>query len=165
MPLFGKLQQDGDTWILLDGDGNRIGRIWDTSHVDRVVRDGTLAEAIQDGIAAGGTTARRRQAVRDAVQEWATGGGHSVDLANVTLSLENPPGSGNMDGKRHIFLAGQHVGYLDLPDPDDGRHGRLRRVIRLAEELFSGEQLGAAGQRNAALDAALTRFTDDGGLG
>lgn len=165
MPIFDKRPEANDTWRLLDSSGSNIGRIWAGSHVDRILRDVTLAEAVRDAIAAGGSATTRRAAVRTAMQTWSTAGGHSVDLANVMLSLENPPGSGNVDGNRHLFLGGQHVGYLGIPDVDDDRHGKLMRSVRLAEELFSGEQLGTSSARNSALDAALTRFSSGGGVG
>lgn len=160
MALYSKVVQSDGSWRLLDKDGNPIGRVWATAHIDRILRDGTLAEAVRDAIAAGGTVSNRRQAVRAAIAAWATAGGHSVDFSALTHSLNND--AGVEDGNRHLYLSGNEFGYLhgvDLP-----RDLRLARLVRLAEELFSGEALSTSGARNAALDAALTRFTDDGGL-
>ena len=158
MALYTKVQQADGTWRLYNAAGEPIGRIWATAHVDRLLRDGALAEAVRDALGLG--TTARRAAVRTAISTWATDGGHSVDLSAFTHSLNND--AGVEDGNRHLYLGGNELGYLH--GVELARDARLARVIRLAEELYAGEQLGSAGARNAALDAALTRFSGDGGL-
>ena len=161
MAVYSKVVQSDGSWRLLDGAGNPIGRIWATAHVDRILRDGMLAEAVRDALAAGGTASARRQAVRAALAAWATDGGHSVDFSALTHSLNND--AGIEDSNRHLYLGGNEFGYLH--GVELLRDLRLARLVRLAEELFAAERLGSTGARNSALDAALTRFTDDGGLG
>ena len=48
MAVYSKVVQSDGSWRLLDGAGNPIGRIWATAHVDRILRDGMLAEAVRD---------------------------------------------------------------------------------------------------------------------
>ena len=55
MAVYSKVVQSDGSWRLLDGAGNPIGRIWATAHVDRILRDGMLAEAVRDALAAGGS--------------------------------------------------------------------------------------------------------------
>lgn len=160
MALWSKVAQSDGTWRLYDANNDPIGRIWATAHIDRLLRDGTLAQAVKAAIDAGGTVSTRRQAVRAAISDWATAGGHSVDFSALTHSLNDD--AGLPDGNRYLYIAGAMFGYLHGVDAP--RDLRVARIVRLAEELFSGEQLATIAQRNAALDAALTRFTDDGAL-
>lgn len=157
--LYQKAQQ-GSSWRLQNADGEPIGRIWSASHIDRILRDGALAEAVAAAIEAGGTNSARRQAIRAALDDWQTAGGHSVDFSAITFTLNND--AGEEDGNWHIYLAGNEAGYLH--GVDAARDLRLARVIRLAEEIHEGEALATSGDRNEALDATCVRFTEGGGL-
>lgn len=157
MALYAKIEQQGGTWRLLDKDGEPIGRIWAGQHVDRILRDGAFADDIQAVLSQTGTA--RRTAARNLYNAWLTAGGHSVNFGAITHSLNND--GGVEDGNRHLYVAGNEFGYLH--GTNGPRDQRLLRVVRLLEEVFSGESLGTSAQRNAALDAALDRFRDDGG--
>jgi hypothetical protein len=158
MPQYQAIEQSGGTWRLLSGAGEPIGRIWLTAHIDRVLRDGTLAEEVAAALSLAG--AERRQAARQAYQRWVTAGGHSVDFSTLTLSRNND--AGVEDGNLHLYLGGNELGYLH--GTALVRDRRLARFVRLAEELYSAEQTSGTAARNAAIDAVLDRFRDDGGV-
>lgn len=155
--LTKQVQADG-SWRLFDVGGNPVGRIWVTAHVDRILRDSELAEAIAAIMAQTGAT--RRQAARTALTNWNNAGGHAVDFSTLTWSLNDD--AGQVSGNRHMYIAGAHLGYLH--GTDGPRDQRLQRWVRLAEEAFSAEQLATTTQRNGALDAAIDRFRTDGAL-
>lgn len=159
VPLFTKVEQNGNTWRLYNANGEPLGRIWLAAHIDRILRDGDLAARIVNEVLPLSGSARR-QAARAIWNEWQTAGGHSVDFSTLTLSLNND--AGFPDGNRHIYIAGNELGYLH--GEDGPLAARLGRIVRLAEELWSGEQLGTLAQRNAALDGAIDRFRDAGGV-
>ena len=154
-----QVQADG-TWRIYDAQtGEPVGRIWLGAHVDRILRDSNLAEAIAAILNQTGAT--RRQSARTFFNDWLTAGGHSVNFSALTQSMNND--AGQADTNRHFYIAGNELGYLH--GEVQLVHGaRLARFVRLAEECFSGEQLGTTALRNAALDTALDRFRDDGAL-
>jgi len=156
MPLYTKTPEAGGTWRLRNAAGEPIGRIWQDVHIDRALRDGDLADAIT--LIMNLTGAARRSAARTAYNAWLTAGGHSVDFSALTTSLNND--AGVEDGNRHLYIAGNEFGYLHGVEPL--RDARLARVVRLAEEVFGGEQLATSAQRNAALEAAIDRFRTAG---
>lgn len=158
MVFFQKVEQAGNTWRLLDKDGNPIGRIWANAHIDRILRDGDFAEGVVAVLSQ--TGAARRTAARSLYNQWLAAGGRSVNFSALTHSLNND--AGVEDGNRHLYIAGNEFGYLHGVDPQ--RDSRLLRIVRLLEEVFSGEQLGTTALRNQALDAALDRFRDDGAI-
>lgn len=159
MALFQKVEQAGNTWrIVHPVTGESLGRVWLTAHIDRLLRDGDLAEAIAGILTQTGAT--RRASARTAYQAWLAAGGDSVNLSAFSHSLNND--AGVEDGNRHLYIAGNEFGYLHGVHPR--RDARLARFIRLANEVRAAEQLGTQTQRNTALDAALDRFRDDGGI-
>lgn len=158
MPLFDRLSQAGGTWRLLDKDGNAIGRIWSTAHVDRILRDGAFAEAVVAVL--NQTGAARRTAARNLYSTWLANGGHAVNFSALTHSLNND--AGVEDGNRHLYIAGNEFGYLHGVNPQ--RDQRLLRVVQLLEDVFSAEALGTSALRNQALDGALDRFRDNGAV-
>lgn len=158
MAQFTKQVQENGTWRIFDRNGTPVARIWLTAHVDRLLRDGDLSDAIA-AIMAQPAGAARRTAARTAYQAWTTAGGHSVNFSALTISDNND--AGQPDGQHHIYIAGNELGYV---------HGdavvhvpRLARFIRLAEEVWSADQLSTNAEKNAALDAAIDRFRSDGG--
>lgn len=157
-----QVQADGSARLFADG--VPIARIWLQAHADRIIRDADFAEAIA-AINTGGAAARRA-AARVAFDTWSTAGGHSVNFNTLTLSQNNDAGvpDSDVDPNRHIYIAGNDLGYLHGGSGVLAVARRLARFIRLAEELFAGEQLSQAADRNAALEAAVTRFRDDGAL-
>ena len=158
MAVYTKVPHSGGTWRLMDADGTPLGRIWSAAHIDRIIRDGDYAEAVEPVLSQTGSA--RRTTARNHLSTWQTSGGHSVDLSSMTLSLNND--AGIEDSNQHLFIAGNEFGYLH--GVDTARDQRVLRIVRLLEEVFAGEQLGTSTLRNQALDAALDRFRDDGAL-
>jgi hypothetical protein len=158
MALLARQAQAGNTWRLRAG-GASIGRVWQGAHILRILRDSDLAEAIA-AIPDNATNAQRRTAARAAIQAWRDAGGHDIDLSGFSHSLLNP--SGIEDGNRYLLMNGVYFGYLH--GVNNARDRRLLRWIKLAEDLFSGENLGTTNARNQALDAAIASFKDDGAL-
>jgi hypothetical protein len=156
---FTKVQQAWNTWRLFHAAGTPIGRIWNTAHVDRLVRDAQFADAIVTALSQSGAT--RRQLARTAFQVWVTAGGRDTDFSGLTFAVNEDDGQPN--GNLNLFLGGMQVGYLHGVDAP--RDEQLQRIVRLSEEAWSAEEQGTAAARNAALDVALNRFRDDGGLG
>lgn len=161
MVQFAKQVQENGTWRLLDKDGNPIGRIWLTAHVDRIIRDGALAETIYGIVTGPGGAAAKRTAARDAYSSWLTAGGHAADFSAITISENND--AGVADDNLHIYIAGNELGYLH--GMNNPLAQRIARYVQLAEEVWASDQQNlTAAQKNAAIDAAMDRFRTAGGL-
>jgi hypothetical protein len=158
MVVYSKRDDGSGGWELHDANG-RIGRVWSSAHIDRIIRDSDLAEQVSAII--NQPTVTRRTSARAAYNVWLTAGGRSVDFSAFTQSTNND--AGIPDGNKHVYIAGAAIGYLH-GDNQVTRDSRLARFVRLAEEIWSAEQIASIGQRNAALDAALDRFRDAGAL-
>jgi len=149
--LASVLQADGSARIRDEATGEWIARLFNANHAARLIRDATLAEAVWNARSLG--TAPRRTAIRSAFSTWQAAGGRFADLRLLARVIQG--------GNQAIELNGNRLGYF---------HGevypalRPLRWIALAEELVEAEALGTAGERNAALDAALTRFVNAGGI-
>jgi hypothetical protein len=66
------------------------------------------------------------------------------------------------DGNRYLLMNGVYFGYLH--GVNNARDRRILRWIKLAEDLFDGENRGTAALRNQAMDAAVNAFRTDGAL-
>lgn len=136
---------------LLDSVTNQLmGRLFDFAQASRLARDSVLADAVW--AARNLATNARRSAIRTALQNWVAAGGRLVDLRTMTLL--------NEDGNQNFVFGGQRIGYI---------HGELYnsapvlRFITLTEELADAEALSTLAERNAALDAAVTKYVNSGG--
>lgn len=158
MTLLQRQAQAGNTWRLRTAQGEALGRIWDGQHVLRILRDSDLAEQIADIMNL--TGAARRQAARTAIQAWNAAGGRGESFGSLTASLLND--GGVEDGNTHLYLDGVEIGYFHGDPP--AKVARMLRFIRLAEDVADAEALPTNAERNAALDAAVNRFRDNGAI-
>lgn len=152
MPLLSSvIQQDGSARVRDELTGEWVARVFNANHAARLIRDATLAEAVWNARGIG--AAARRTAIRTAFADWQAAGGRFADLRLLARVIQG--------GNQAIELGGNRLGYF---------HGEVYNALRplrwlaLAEELVEGEALATSAERNAALDAALTRFVNAGGI-
>lgn len=163
MAQYAKQAAAGDTWRLIDvRTGQVVARIWSTAHVDRILRDANMAEAIAAALALG--TTARRAAAQDAYSEWLAAGGRLVDFSGGPggMSLNTLNDGTVADGNVNIYVGGVHAGYFHGQVYDTSR---LLRYIKLGEDLFAAQQIQNATQRRNAIDAAIDTYEGSGGLG
>ena len=163
MAQYAKQAAAGDTWRLIDvRTGEAVARIWAAEHVDRILRDANMAEAIANALALG--TTARRAAAQDAYSEWLAAGGRLVDFSGGPggLSLNTLNDGSATDSNRHIYVGGVHAGYFHGETYDVSR---LLRYLKLGEDLFAAQQIQNATQRRNAIDAAIDLYEASGGIG
>jgi hypothetical protein len=156
-------QAAGDTWRLVDTrTGQAVARIWATEHVDRILRDANMAEAVANALPL--SRAARRDAAVTAYNEWTAAGGRLVDFSGGPggLSLNTLNDGSATDSNRHIYVGGVHAGYFHGEVYDTSR---LLRYLKLGEDLFAAQQIQNATQRRNAIDAAIDLYEASGGVG
>lgn len=154
------VQEPNGTWRIHDAaSGERIGRIWQTSHADFFQLFADLAEAIAAIINQSGAT--RRASARTAYNNWLAAGGSVGPLRNLTFSPNND--AGEPDGMWHVYLNGVETGTV-VTNEQGAPNPKMQRYKRLAEDIVDAEALGTQTLRNQALDAGLNRFRDAGGI-
>lgn len=163
MAQYTKQAAADGTWRLVDvRTGQFVARIWATQHVDRILRDANMAEAIANALPL--SRNERRAAAQTAYDEWVAAGGRAVDFSGGPggLSLNSLNDGNTADSNVHIYVAGVHSGYFHGEVYDTSR---LLRYLKLGEDLFAAEQIQNVTDRRNAIDAAIDFYEASGGLG